>query len=233
MSASPSTTPNASTPVAVRLVPRHGRPGHRRQPRDKPSVDYATLHRTRAAGRHHELRRVKPVFELTYFAALYRPAVDRPVRPRRAAGSILNLTATPRTLIRPGPRAGDPKTCTPGLPAPVPQVNTVFEVARQAASTVVGKSPGLRDPQAARPATGIQDLFTPEINSQCRGGPAGGDWTTDKPGNPPVRLLQVIAAPQRRYRRLGPTPHHRVGTPAIFGMNFHTSPPAKLPTSTA
>jgi arylsulfatase A-like enzyme len=76
--------------------------------------------------------------------------------------------------------------------------------------------------------TGIQDLFTPEINSLA---PTGGDWTTDNASTRQYDSYKVQAV----LNEIDGWDHSRtnwVGTPAVFGMNFQTvSTAEKLPTS--
>jgi hypothetical protein len=78
---------------------------------------------------------------------------------------------------------------------------------------------------------GVDDFFTPEINSQAAGLPAGQDWTTDNAKTMQYDSYKVQAI----LNELDGYDHsrtHHVGTPAIFGMNFQTiSTAQKLPTS--
>jgi hypothetical protein len=147
-------------------------------------------------------------------------------------GGVLRMTSDPRTLIDPAKLPVDPTTCRPVYPHQYLRVNTVFEVARQAGLRTAwsDKHPAyeiLNGPSG----TGVQDLFTPEINSQVPGGPAGGDWTTDNASTRQYDSYKVTAILHEidGYDHSGT---HRVGTPAIFGMNFQTvSTAQKLPTS--
>ncbi|MET3804638.1 hypothetical protein ABIB25_001633 [Nakamurella sp. UYEF19] len=144
--------------------------------------------------------------------------------------AILKMTPTPQTLLDPAALPVDPATCLPVYPSQYLRVNTVFEVAR---------SHGLRTAWSDKHAayeildgpsgTGIQDLFTPEINSVADA--VGDDWTTDN------ALTQVydgtkVAAVVNEINGFDHSGTHRVGTPAIFGMNFQTvSTAEKLPLS--
>jgi type I phosphodiesterase/nucleotide pyrophosphatase len=77
----------------------------------------------------------------------------------------------------------------------------------------------------------VQDLFTPEINSQATGYPAGDDWTSDNAATRQYDSYKVQAVRNEidGYDHSGT---HRVGVPAIFGLNFQTvSTAQKLPTS--
>nr|WP_245589697.1 alkaline phosphatase family protein [Amycolatopsis balhimycina] len=144
--------------------------------------------------------------------------------------NVLAMTGAPQTLLDPAGLPVDPRTCTPIYPHQYLKVNTVFEVARQA---------GLRTAWADKhPAyeildgpsgTGVQDLFTPEINSLVPGGP--GDWTADNAATQRYDSYKVRAV----LNEIGGYDHsgtHRVGTPAVFGLNFQSvSTAQKLPRS--
>jgi hypothetical protein len=146
--------------------------------------------------------------------------------------SILQMTGSPQTLLDPAQLPVDPATCKPVYPHSYLQTNTIFEVARQS---------GLRTAWSDKhPAyeifngpsgTGVQDLFAPEINSQAAGLPTGKDWTTD---NAKTQQYDNYKA-QAVLNEIDGYDHSRstkVGTPAIFGMNFQSvSTGEKLPTS--
>jgi hypothetical protein len=110
------------------------------------------------------------------------------------------------------------------------KVNTVFEVARAHGMVTAwsDKHPAY-DILQGPSGTGIQDLFTPEINSTADA--SGDDWTkvntlTQQYDGYKVRavLNQIDGYDHSRSVKLG--------TPAIFGMNFQTvSTAQKLPTS--
>jgi hypothetical protein len=146
--------------------------------------------------------------------------------------SILHMTGNPDSVIDPSQLPVDPHTCQPVYPHEYLRVNTIFEVARTA---------GLRTAWADKhPAyeildgpsgTGVQDLFTPEINSDAPISGASNDWTTDNQLTMQYDSYKVAAVLNeiRGYDHSGTT---KVGTPAIFGMNFQTvSTAEKLPTS--
>jgi hypothetical protein len=147
-------------------------------------------------------------------------------------GSILDMTGQPQSLINPAKLPVDPTTCKPVYPHQYLKVNTVFNVA---------KSHGMRTAWSDKhPAyeilngpsgNGIDDLFTPEINSQAIGYPAGEDWTSDNAATQQYDAYKVRAIVNEidGYDHSG---RSRVGTPAIFGMNFQSvSTAQKLPTS--
>ena len=111
-------------------------------------------------------------------------------------------------------------------------MNTIFEVARAAGLRTAwsDKHPAyeiLNGPSGA----GIQDLFTPEINSNAPVLGSSNDWT-------PVNSLTMrydsykVQAVLNEINGFDHSGAHRVGTPAIFGMNSQTiSTAQKLPTS--
>jgi len=144
--------------------------------------------------------------------------------------AILRMTPTPQSLLDPAALPVSPSTCTPVYPHDYLRVNTVFEVAR-----AHGLRTAWADKHAAyeildgRSGTGVQDLFTPEINSIADA--SGDDWTTDNAltqeydGTKVSAVLNEIDGLDHSGRRT-------VGTPAIFGMNFKSvSTAEKLPVS--
>jgi hypothetical protein len=144
--------------------------------------------------------------------------------------AILKMTPTPQTLLDPAALPVDPATCLPLYPHNYLRVNTVFEVAR-----AHGLRTAWSDKHAAYEilngpsGTGVQDLFTPEINSAADA--AGDDWTTDNAltqeydGTKVAAVLNEIAGLDHSGTRT-------VGTPAVFGMNFQSvSTAEKLPLS--
>lgn len=146
--------------------------------------------------------------------------------------SILSMTGNPASLINASKLPVDPKTCKPVYPHTYLKVNTVFEVARSA-----GLRTAWSDKHAAYEilngpsGTGIQDLFTPEINSDALGYPAGDDWTKDNQATEQYDGYKVKAV----LNEIDGYDHsraHKVGIPAIFGLNFQSvSTAQKLPAS--
>ncbi|BBC36895.1 Phosphodiesterase [Streptomyces graminofaciens] len=146
--------------------------------------------------------------------------------------SILSMTGNPASLINASKLPVDPKTCKPVYPHSYLKVNTIFEVARSA-----GLRTAWSDKHAAYEilngpsGTGIQDLFTPEINSDALGYPAGDDWTKDNQATEQYDGYKVKAV----LNEIDGYDHsrvHKVGTPAIFGLNFQSvSTAQKLPAS--
>lgn len=142
--------------------------------------------------------------------------------------SVLGMTGTPQTLLNQVGLPVDPRTCRPVQPHQYLKVNTVFEVARQAGLRTAwsDKHPAyevLNGPSG----TGVQDLFTPEINSAA----GTGDWTTDNAATQQYDgyKAQAVLNEIDGYDHSGT---HRTGTPAVFGLNFQSvSTAQKLPTS--
>ena len=144
--------------------------------------------------------------------------------------AILKMPPTPQSLLDPAALPVNPATCTPVYPHNYLKVNTVFEVARarglgtawsdkHAAYEIVGGPSG----------TGVQDLFTPEINSVADA--SGNDWTTDNALTMEYDSTKV-AAIVNEIDGMDHSGTRHVGTPAIFGMNFQTiSTAQKLPAS--
>ena len=145
-------------------------------------------------------------------------------------GDILDMTGQPQSLINPTALPIDPSTCTRVYPHQYLKVNTVFEVARAHGLRTAwsDKHPAyeiLNGPSG----TGVQDLFTPEINSNAD--ESGDDWTSvnsltqQYDGYKVQAVLNEIAGFDHSGR-------DHVGMPAIFGMNFQSvSTAEKLPTS--
>ncbi|MFE3037272.1 alkaline phosphatase family protein [Streptomyces canus] len=146
--------------------------------------------------------------------------------------SILSMTGNPASLINASKLPVDPKTCKPVYPHSYLKVNTVFEVARSA-----GLRTAWSDKHAAYEilngpsGTGIQDLFTPEINSDALGYPAGLDWTKDNQATEQYDGYKVQAV-LNEIDGYDHSRSHKVGTPAVFGLNFQSvSTAQKLPAS--
>jgi hypothetical protein len=177
---------------------------------------------------------VKPGVEVTYFEQLDKNplALDAGQGLAGLPASILAMTGNPTALIDPSQLPVDPATCKPVYPHSYLKVNTIFEVARTAGLRTAwsDKHPAyeiLDGPSG----TGVQDLFTPEINSQAPTTGSSNDWTTDNALTEQYDgyKVQAVINEINGFDHSGTT---SVGTPAIFGMNFQTvSTAEKLPTS--
>jgi hypothetical protein len=175
-----------------------------------------------------------PGAEVTYFEQLDKNplALDAGQGLSGLPNSILNMTSNPDTVIDPSQLPVDPASCTPIYPHSYLRVNTIFEVARAAGMRTAwsDKHPAyeiLNGPSG----TGVQDLFTPEINSDAPTAGSSNDWTTDNALTQQYDSYKVQSV-LNEIRGDDHSGKHHVGEPAIFGMNFQTvSTAEKLPTS--
>ena len=175
-----------------------------------------------------------PGAEVTYFEQLDRNqhALDAGQGLANLPTGILRMTSNPDTVIDTTQLPVDPASCTPVFPHQYLRVNTVFEVAREADLRTAwsDKHPAyeiLNGPSG----TGVQDLFTPEINSDAPTLGSSNDWTKDNALTMQYDRYKVRAV-INQINGLDHSGRHAVGTPAIFGMNFQTvSTAEKLPAS--
>jgi len=147
-------------------------------------------------------------------------------------GSILQMTGDPLQVIDRKNLPVDPVSCKPINPNQYLNVNTIFNVARDHGLRTAwsDKHPAYQI-LSGPSGTGVQDYFTPEINSQALGFPAGEDWTNDNAATMQYDSYKVQAI-LNEIDGLDHSGTHHVGVPAIFGMNFQTvSTAQKLPTS--
>jgi Type I phosphodiesterase / nucleotide pyrophosphatase len=175
-----------------------------------------------------------PGAEVTYFEQADKDplSIDAGQGLTGLPDSILGMTSNPDTVIDPAQLPVDPNTCQPIYPHSYLKVNTIFEVARAAGLRTAwsDKHPAyeiLDGPSG----TGVQDLFTPEINSDAPNSGDSNDWTTDNALTEQYDSYKVQAVINEidGFDHSGTS---EVGTPAIFGMNFQTvSTAEKLPTS--
>jgi len=145
--------------------------------------------------------------------------------------SVMNMTGQPGSLLNPAALPVDPGTCKPVYPHQYLKVNTVFEVAKSAGLSTAwsDKHPAyeiLNGPSGK----GVDDLFTPEINSQAPA-PFTGDWTQDNAATQQYDGYKLQAV----LNEIDGKDHSgtkSASVPAIFGMNFQSvSTAQKLPTS--
>ncbi|MBS1894641.1 MAG: alkaline phosphatase family protein [Actinobacteria bacterium] len=147
-------------------------------------------------------------------------------------GSILQMTGDPATLLNPAALPVDPTTCEPVYPHEYLRVNTIFEVAKEAGLRTAwsDKHPAY-DILQGPSGEGIDDLFTPEINSEAPTAGSANDWTTDNALTEQYDSYKVKAV-VNEIKGFDHSGTETVGTPAIFGMNFQTvSTAEKLPES--
>jgi predicted AlkP superfamily pyrophosphatase or phosphodiesterase len=184
-----------------------------------------------------------PGGEVTYFEALDLKlgALDAGQGIVPAAGpdpwaNILQMTGNPVSVIDPSQLPVDPLTCNPIYPSQYLKVNTIFEVAHQHGLRTAwsDKHPAYQI-LAGHSGAGIDDFFTPEINSSASAtaptDPSQSDWTTDNLLTQQYDSYKVQAVLNwiNGHRHDG---SGSPGTPAIFGMNFQSvSTGQKLPAS--
>jgi hypothetical protein len=141
---------------------------------------------------------------------------------------IMQMTGNPQTVLNPSTFPVDPKTCQPIWPHSYLKVNTIFEVAKAAGlRTAWSDKHPVYESFNGPSGSGIDDLFTPEIDSTAiepngTPYPGGISWTDD---NAATRQydgykVQAIINEIDGYNHTGAG--SKVGTPAIFGMNFQT-----------
>jgi hypothetical protein len=147
-------------------------------------------------------------------------------------GSILQMTSNPLNVINPAALPVNAVTCKPIFPNQYLKVNTIFNVARAAGLRTAWSDKHPAYQMFDGPSgTGVQDFFTPEINSQASGFPAGQDWTSDNAATMQYDSYKVQAI-LNEIDGYNHSRTARVGVPGIFGMNFQTvSTAQKLPTS--
>ena len=147
-------------------------------------------------------------------------------------GNVLQMTGDPAELIDPSKLPVDPTTCKPVYPHEYLRVNTIFEVAKENGlrTAWVDKHPAY-DLLQGPSGEGIDDLFTPEINSDAPTEGSANDWTTDNALTEQYDSYKVKAV-INEIKGFDHSGTEQVGTPAIFGMNFQTvSTAEKLPES--
>jgi hypothetical protein len=150
-------------------------------------------------------------------------------------GSILSMTGDPTSLLNPKAMPVDPTTCKPIYPNQYLKVNTVFNVAKDAGLRTAWSDKHIAYQMFDGPSgNGVDDLFAPEINSLAAGSPnyvSGNDWTKDNAATMQYDGYKVRAV-LNEIDGYDHSDAHKVGTPAIFGLNFQTvSTAQKLPTS--
>ena len=163
-------------PFPVRLVSRDGRPGDRRRPRvtgiyydDTFNHDVFPAGTTNCSG-------PVPGGEAAYTEVddINLNSIDAGQGLSGLPGSILQMTGNPLNVINPANLPVNPATCKPIYPNQYLKVNTIFEIARQHGLRTAWSDKHPAYQALSGPSgTGVQDYFTPEINSQAIGYPAG------------------------------------------------------------
>ena len=110
--------------------------------------------------------------------------------------------------------------CTPVYPHQYIRTNTIFEIIKQTGGLTAwsDKHPAY-EVLSGPSGKGIDDLFTPEINSQLPGAPAGDDYTTSYSGVRTYDTLKVNAV-LNWIDGLNSTGTAHPGVPSVYGMNF-------------
>jgi hypothetical protein len=177
---------------------------------------------------------VAPGAEVTYFEQADRNPLllDAGQGLPGLPDGIVRMTGDATSLLDPSQLPVDPATCKPVYPHQYLKVNTIFEVARAAGLRTAWADKHVAYEIVNGPSgAGVQDLFAPEINSDAPTAGSPNDWTTDNTLTMQYDSYKVQAVLNEidGYDHSGAT---KVGTPAIFGMNFQTvSTAEKLPTS--
>ena len=155
---------------------------------------------------------------------------------------IMNLTPAPQSGLNPATYPVDPKTCQPIQPWDYVGVNTIFQVIHHAGlRTAFSDKHAIYTSYNGPGSNGmsINDFFGPEIDSQAvePNGvpyPVDGAWTADNAATRQYDSYKVQAVINwiNGYGHSGKGP--KVGTPAIYGMNFQVvSTAEKLKSSPA
>lgn len=140
---------------------------------------------------------------------------------------IMDMTGSPQTLLVPSTFPVDPATCQPIWPHSYLQVNTIFEVAKAAGlRTAWSDKHPVYESFNGPSGHGIDDFFAPEIDSNAiepngQPYPNGADWAHNNAATKQYDgyKVQAIINEINGYDHSG---QHKVGVPAIFGMNFQT-----------
>jgi hypothetical protein len=173
-----------------------------------------------------------PGAEVTYFeqADKNSTALDAGQGLAGLPASIASMTGQPRDVIDPKQLPVDPSTCKPVYPHEYLRVNTVFEVAHaHGLRTAWSDKHAAYDVLQGPSGSGIDDLFTPEINSAASVPDA--DWTASNTATQIYDGFKVDAV-LREIDGFDHSGSRHKGVPAVFGMNFQTvSTAQKLPIS--
>jgi hypothetical protein len=110
--------------------------------------------------------------------------------------------------------------CVPVFPHQFIKVNTIMEVIHQAGMRTAWSDKHPAYEIVSGPSgQGLDELFSPEINSTSVPGHPGADWTTDPVFTRTYDGFKVTGV-LNQIRGFDHTGTTRVGVPAIFGMNF-------------
>ena len=171
-----------------------------------------------------------PDCSTTAAATRSRPST-RAARSSRTAstrrGATTNLTPHPQSGLNPAIFPVDPKSCQPIMPWDYLKVNTIFQVIHKAGMRTAWSDKHAIYTSFNGPGSGglsIDDLFAPEIDSQAvePNGvpyPQDTDWAHIDAATKQYDgyKVQAIINELDGYDHSG---RHKVGVPAILGMNF-------------
>ena len=155
--------------------------------------------------------------------SIYQGGIDK------NPGAIMKLSPHPQSGLNPGSFPVDPKTCKPITPWNYLQVNTIFQVIHNAGMRTAWSDKHAIYASFNGPNSGgnsIDDFFAPEIDSQAvePNGvpyPTDTDWAHDDAATKQYDgyKVQAVINELNGYDHSGT---HKVGVPAILGMNFQT-----------
>jgi hypothetical protein len=168
--------------------------------------------------------------------SIYRGGIDK------NPGLIMKLSPRPQSGLNPATYPVDPKTCQPIQPWNFLGVNSIYQVIHRAGMRTAWSDKHAVYTSYNGPGSNgrsIDDFFGPEIDSQAvePNGvpyPVDGAWTADNAATKQYDSYKVQAVINwiNGYVHSGKGP--KVGTPAIYGMNFQTvSTAEKLKSSRA
>jgi hypothetical protein len=160
----------------------------------------------------------------------YDESIDKGFNDGNWGNAAINpLDNAGASAIDPAALPVDPKTFTPVYPHNFILVNTVFEVIKAAGMhTAWSDKHAAYDILNGPSGMGIEDLYTPEINSPANG-KDGDDFTTDV--NDTVRYdAMKVQAVVNELMGMDHTGKTKMAVPAILGLNFQAvSVGQKLP----
>jgi type I phosphodiesterase/nucleotide pyrophosphatase/sulfatase-like protein len=140
---------------------------------------------------------------------------------------IMNMTGNPQSLLNPATFPVNPTGCQPIWPHSYLKVNTIYEIIKSAGlRTAWSDKHPVYESFNGPSGHGIDDFFAPEIDSNAvepngKPYPDGSDWAHDDAATRQYDgyKVQAIINEINGYDHGG---QHKVGTPAILGMNFQT-----------
>ena len=133
---------------------------------------------------------------------------------------VLQMTATPTDVIDTAKLPVDPASCKPLMPGGYLKVNTVFAVAHDAGLRTAWSDKHPAYAILGGPGTSsIDDLFTPEVDSNPAGSKDADSWTADNALTRRYDTYKVDAVTNEIAGK-DHSGSRQVGVPSVFGMNF-------------